>query len=164
MSKDKGINVQNETSVIQIVKLGPDLTLVLKPKGAIGGGDASYIPEKYVDNMSLRRMERNKVVSRITNGEATVKENEAIAERDRKSAERVSSVMDTIDLSGNDDFVQVQCSGITSTGQRCSRKALATVGAIKEAPAFCKSHKDTDPSLFEKDSNGDWVAKTAQEV
>ena len=156
--KENGINVQNEKSFTQVVKLGAEMVLTLRPKGSLGGADVSYIPEKYRDSMALRRMLRTGAISEITEGVAKKKETEAVSERERKDTERHKAAMEVLDTSGENDMVQVQCAAIKADGKRCTRKTIVKVGSLKTNPAFCGTHKDTDPSLFEL-VDGDWTLR-----
>ena len=139
----EGIYLKNRTAnTITYTAPDKEFSLTVRPKGETG--DTQYIPEKYIDDMGIRRLVTKKICSVVTGKEAVKDDEKQYKEAQKAREVRKAEVLQNVDKSHEDELLRVQCSAVTGAGTQCTRQVTVKVKDTKDGksivPVFCRQH------------------------
>ena len=143
----------------------PEAGIQLEWQGAgdPAGGDVQYVPDDLLKNIQFTKAIRQGIfaVETEADGQASV-DAQAEAHQQKREAAAANAAA-AIDVTVNNDLVQVECVGPANKGNgTCGEPVAVKEKEAANAPVLCPRHKSLAPQyvLTEADGKPAWVRTT----
>lgn len=143
----------------------PENNIQLEWQGAgdPAGGDVQYVPDALLKDVQFSKMIRRGLFTIETDAQAEQSiEAQNAAYQSSKSAASASA-LSAIEVTTNNDLVQVSCIGPANKGHgTCGEPVAVKEKALADAPALCSRHSSLAPQyvLTEVDGKPVWTRTT----